>query len=202
MPGTILVGLTGGIGSGKSTVSAMLAAMKAVIVDADAISRRLTDRGGAAIGAIRTQFGPAFITPEGSLDRVRMRELAFTDPDGKRRLEAIIHPLVGQATQQQASEAIDQGRPCVVFDIPLLVESGHWRSKLHRILVVDCTEQTQIERVLARNGLPRSEIERIIATQASRKQRLAAADIVIHNQGLSLDALRATVAQLAEPFGL
>jgi dephospho-CoA kinase len=202
MPGTILVGLTGGIGSGKSTVSTMLAAMGATIIDADAISRSLTDTGGGAIPAISTRFGPAFITPGGALDRARMRELAFTNPDAKQQLEDIIHPLVGQATQQQARQAIDQGLPCVVFDIPLLVESGHWRSRLHRVLVVDCAEETQIERVVARNGMRGADVARIIASQAPRKHRLSAADIVIHNQNLSLDALCAEVAQLAGPFGL
>jgi dephospho-CoA kinase len=202
MPGTILVGLTGGIGSGKSTVAAMLAAMGAAIIDADAISRRLTEAAGDAIEAIRSRFGPTFITPQGALDRVRMRELAFRDPQAKQQLESIIHPRVGQATQLQARQAMDQGRPCVVFDIPLLVESGHWRSKLHRVLVVDCAEAVQIERVMARSELPRTEVERIIESQAPRRQRLAAADIVIHNQSLSLDALHAEVLQIAKPFGL
>jgi dephospho-CoA kinase len=202
MPGTILVGLTGGVGSGKSTVSAMLEAMGAVIIDADAISRRLTAVGGDAIEMIRSVFGQAFITPEGALDRSRMRDLAFKDQGAKQQLEAILHPLVGQTTQEQASQAMDQGRPCVVLDIPLLVESGHWRSKLHRVLVVDCAEEVQIERVVARNGLARNEVERIIGSQASRRQRLAAADIVIYNQTVSLEMLRAEVAQLAQPFGL
>lgn len=202
MPGTILVGLTGGIGSGKSTVSGMLAEMGARIIDADAIARRLTDPGGGAIEAIRARFGPDFITIEGALDRTRMRELAFSDPAARRQLEAIVHPLVGQAAQRQSSEAMEQRLPCLVYDIPLLVESGQWRPRLHRVLVIDCAEETQIERVLARNALPRTEIERIIASQAPRNNRLAAADIVIHNQNLGLDALRAEVAQLREPFGL
>jgi dephospho-CoA kinase len=131
-----------------------------------------------------------------------MRELAFKDQDAKRQLEAIIHPLVGATTQLQARRAIEKGLPCVVFDIPLLVESGQWRSRLHRVIVVDCPEETQVERVVARNGIPRAEVERIIASQAPRKHRLSAADIVIHNLNLSLDALRAEVAQLAAPFGL
>ncbi len=202
MPGTVLVGLTGGIGSGKSTVSQMLAARGAIVIDADAISRSLTASGGDAIAAIADQFGHGFITPEGALDRVRMRDLAYNDPGAKQRLEAIIHPLVGQATQQQASNAIESGKPCIVFDIPLLVESGHWRSRLHRVMVVDCSEEIQIERVMARNGLPRTDVEKIIAAQARRIQRLAAADIVIHNQGLSFDGLRSEVAQLAGCFGL
>lgn len=202
MPGTILVGLTGGIGSGKSTVSAFLAALGATIIDADAISRSLTEAGGGAIPSIRDRFGPAFVTPDGALDRIRMRELAFKDQDAKRQLEAIIHPLVGATTQLQARRAIEKGLPCVVFDIPLLVESGQWRSRLHRVIVVDCPEETQVERVVARNGMPRAEVERIIASQAPRKHRLSAADIVIHNLNLSLDALRAEVAQLAAPFGL
>ncbi len=202
MPGTILVGLTGGIGSGKSTVSAFLATLGATIIDADAISRSLTEAGGGAIPSIRDRFGPAFVTSDGALDRIRMRELAFKDQDAKRQLEAIIHPLVGATTQLQARHAIEKGLPCVVFDIPLLVESGQWRSRLHRVIVVDCPEATQVERVVARNGMPRDEVERIIASQAPRKHRLSAADIVIHNLNLSFDALRAEVAQLAAPFGL
>ncbi len=202
MSGTVLIGLTGGIGSGKSTVSGMLAARGAVVVDADAISRSLTAAGGAAIEPIAAEFGRNYITVEGALDRTLMRELAYHDLNAKRKLEAIIHPLVGRATQRQAQEAMDQRKPCVLFDIPLLVESGHWRPRLHRVLVIDCGEETQIQRVVARNGLTRHEVEKIIAAQAPRAQRLAAADMVIHNQALSLDGLRCEVAQIAGHFGL
>jgi len=203
MPGTtILVGLTGGIGSGKTTVSSMLEALGAVVIDADAISRSLTSPGGAAIPAIATELGSGYITAGGALNRDRMRELVYSDPGARKRLEAIIHPLVGLITQRQAREAMDEGQPCVVFDIPLLVESGQWRSKLHRIMVVDCEEETQIDRVVARNALSRVDVANIIAAQASRHRRLAAADIVIYNQGLNIDGLRAEVAQLAGAFGL
>jgi dephospho-CoA kinase len=202
MSGTVLIGLTGGIGSGKSTVSGMLAALGAVVIDADAISRSLTAAGGSAIEPIAAQFGRNYITPEGALDRTLMRALAYHDPSAKRKLEAIIHPLVGQATQLQAQRAMDQCKPCVIFDIPLLIEAGHWRARLHRVLVIDCAVETQIQRVVARNGLATSEVEKIIAAQASRTQRLAAADMVIHNQDLCLEDLRSEVAQIAMLFGL
>ena len=131
-----------------------------------------------------------------------MRELAFQDADAKRRLEAIIHPLVRHITQARTQEAIEKNIPCVVFDIPLLVESGQWRSRLHRVIVVDCDEQTQIERVMARNGLARDVVMRIIASQTNRLTRLSVADIVLNNQKRSLQALERDVTQLAEPFGL
>ncbi|MEO7129732.1 MAG: dephospho-CoA kinase, partial [Rhodoferax sp.] len=124
------LGLTGGIGSGKSTVAQMLGDLGAAVIDADAIARSVAQPGGAAIGPIATEFGSAFITPEGALDRERMRELAFADAGAKRRLEAIIHPLVGQETQRQVDTAMQQGHRCIVFDIPLLVESRRWRQNL------------------------------------------------------------------------
>ena len=199
---TLLVGLTGGIGSGKSTVAGLLARLGSEIVDADAIAREVTAKAGAAVPAIQVEFGPAFITDEGALDRGRMRELAFQDADAKRRLEAIIHPLVRHITQARTQEAIEKNIPCVVFDIPLLVESGQWRSRLHRVIVVDCDEQTQIERVMARNGLARDVVMRIIASQTNRLTRLSVADIVLNNQKRSLQALERDVTQLAEPLGL
>ncbi len=202
MSGTLLVGLTGGIGSGKSTVAGLLARLGADVVDADAVARDVTSADGAAIPAIRREFGLDYITREGALDRGRMRELAFRDADAKRRLESIIHPLVGQITEQRTRQAVRMARPCLVFDIPLLVESGHWRSRLHRVVVVDCDEQTQIERVTARSGLANEAVRRIIASQALRGSRLSAADIVLNNQNRSIEALACDVAQLAEPFGL
>ena len=202
MAGTLLVGLTGGIGSGKSTVAGMLSNLGALIIDSDAIARSVTAPYGAAIAAIRTEFGPDFVTADGALDRDRMRELAFQDAGSKRKLEAIIHPLVGQITAKHAQSAIDEKHPCVVFDIPLLVESGHWRLKLNRIIVVDCAEETQVERVMARNGMARADVLRIIASQAKRMSRLSAADIVICNERLSFEALGREVAQLADSFGL
>ncbi len=203
MAAATLLGLTGGIGSGKSTVAAMLADHGAAVVDADAIARSVTAPGGAAIAAIAQAFGAELITAQGALDRERMRTLVFSDPDAKRRLEAIVHPLVSQETECQAQAAIAQGRRSVVFDVPLLVESGRrWRQRVQRVLVVDCSVATQVERVMARSGLARAEVERIVASQASRAQRLAAADIVIHNQDLPLPALREEVRQLVGHFGL
>lgn len=202
MHGTILVGLTGGIGSGKSTVARMLTSLGAIVVDADEVSRGLTAPGGEAMPAITAMFGPAFVTPEGALDRARMRQLAYADPTAKRQLESIIHPLVGRATRREAQAAVESGKPCVVFDIPLLLEGGHWRSTLDRIMVIDCPEQSQIDRVMARSGWTRSEVEKVIALQTTRRRRVAAADIVLYNQGLSIEELNAEVTQVASAFGL
>jgi dephospho-CoA kinase len=196
------VGLTGGIGSGKSTILQMLARLGAGVIDADAISRATTAAGGAAIGAIARRFGSDFITAAGALDRDRMREHAYADPHARRQLEEIIHPLVGQESERQVQVALAAGARCIVFDIPLLVESGRWRARVDRVLVVDCSPATQIERVVARSGLKPQEVEAIIAAQAPRGQRLAAADLVICNEGLSLEQLRHTVVQAAPRLGL
>jgi dephospho-CoA kinase len=171
------IGLTGGIGSGKSTVAKILAECGAVIVDADAISRQLTATGGDAISAIGQIFGAAFITPAGALDRDAMRQQVFSDPAAKRRLEAIVHPLVTAETARQASAAESNGARCLVFDVPLLVESGRWRQQLHQVLVVDCTEELQISRVMARNGWAREAVQKVMDAQAKRAQRLEAPDI-------------------------
>ena len=196
------IGLTGGIGSGKSTVLQMLVRRGAAAVDADAISRGTTAAGGSAIPAIRQQFGDDFVTPEGALDRARMREQAYADPAARRRLEEIIHPLVGQAIQRQVGLAVQAGHRCVVYDIPLLVESGRWRGQLDRVLVVDCSPETQVQRVVARSGLQPDEVRAIIAAQAPRGLRLGAADLVICNEALTLPALAAEVEQAAQSFGL
>jgi dephospho-CoA kinase len=197
------IGLTGGIGSGKSTVASMLAKHGAAVIDADAISRSVTAPGGRAIEAIATIFGADMITPDGTMNRQAMREQIFQDPQAKRQLEAIIHPLVSLITAEQAQHALDTGHRCLVFDVPLLVESGErWRRQVDRVLVVDCNTETQRQRVMARNGLPPEEIDRIIAQQASRAQRLACADVVIVNQSLSLAELEAQVTQVAADFGL
>lgn len=200
------IGLTGGIGSGKSTVGRLLVARGALLVDADAIARQVTAPGGAAIHEILRRFGSAAITADGAMDRDRMRQLAFNDPTVKQQLEAIIHPLVSQETLQQYEQAVRAGSSCIVFDIPLLVESGRWRQQLDRVLVVDCSEATQIARVVARekgrSGWTRDVVEKIIAAQASRAQRLAAADICLYNDNLSLEALGLQVTQLARRFGL
>jgi dephospho-CoA kinase len=199
---TIRVGLTGGIGSGKSTVLRMLADLGAATIDADAISRGTTAAGGAAIPAVLQAFGADFITPEGALDRERMRRQAYADPGARKRLEGIIHPLVGQESARQVQAALDAGARCIVFDIPLLVESGRWRSQVDRILVIDCSPETQLARVAARSGLQAEEVLAIIAAQAPRALRLAAADVVICNEGLSLEALRDNVVQAARRLGL
>lgn len=196
------IGLTGGIGSGKSTVGRVLAACGAALIDADVIARQLTAPGGLALAEIARQFGPQIMAPDGSMDRERMRALVFDNPGRKTELEAIIHPLVSQQALLQSQEAMSAGARCLVFDVPLLVESGRWRQQLDRVLVVDCDEATQVTRVMARNGLARDMVEKIMAAQASRAQRLAAADICLYNEGLSLAALDLLVRQLARRYGL
>jgi len=187
------IGLTGGIGSGKSTVAGLLASHGAAIIDTDAIARRLTLPGGAAIPGIRDTFGDALIDASGAMDRERMRALAFTDPQAKKRLEAILHPLIGIETAREA----DASTPRVkVFDVPLLVESGRWRAIVDRVLVVDCSVETQVERVMRRAGWAEDAVRRVIAQQATRAQRLACADAVIVNDGLSLEQLAVEVNQL------
>jgi dephospho-CoA kinase len=198
----IRLGLTGGIGSGKSTVAQMLAGFGAAVVDADAISRAVTAPGGAAIGALKAAFGVGMVSPEGGLDRDAMREMVFADPTARRRLEDIVHPLVGEAIAAQTEAALEAGARCVVFDIPLLVESGRWRRALDRVLVVDCQEDTQCARVAARSALTPLAVRQIVAAQAPRLTRLAAADYVIFNDGISIEQLGGTVGQLAPEFGL
>lgn len=195
-PSPFRLGLTGGIGSGKSTVGQMLMDAGAALIDADAISRSVTAPGGSALAAIAQTFGSEYITAEGALDRDRMRTLVFSDTSAKQRLEAIIHPLVSLATQAQANAAVEAGHKLLVFDVPLLVESGRWRAQLDGVLLVDCEVATQIERVMARSGLSAETVQGIIDAQASRAQRLAAADWVIFNDGLLLEAVRAEVHQI------
>jgi dephospho-CoA kinase len=197
------LGLTGGIGSGKSTVGTMLAELGAVLVDADRIARELTAPHGAAIEAIRVAFGPEFIDAGGALHRARMRELAFTRPEARAQLEAIVHPLVTLHSDLQARQAAEQGYPVIVFDIPLLVESGRWARRLDAVVVVDCSAETQIERVMRRSGLTPEAVQGILASQASRPQRRAVADAVIANDGdCSLEQLHGRTRQLAALFGL
>jgi dephospho-CoA kinase len=196
------IGLTGGIGSGKSTVLQMFADRGAAVIDADAISRATTAPGGAAVAAIAQQFGADFIAPDGALDRDRMRQHAYADPQARRALEAIIHPLVAAESARRVEAAIDAGVPCIVFDIPLLVESGRWRQQVDKVVVVDCAPQTQVARVVARSGLAPEAVRAIMAAQATREQRLAAADIVICNEQLTLQRLRDIVEQVARSFGL
>ena len=193
------IGLTGGIGSGKSTVAHMLVARGAYLIDADAIARSVTLPGGAAIAPVAHTFGPAYITPEGALDRDRMRQHVFAHPNAKQQLEAIIHPLVAQESERQAQLGLSSGAKALIHDIPLLIESGRWRAQLDAVWVVDCQVETQIQRVMARSQLPRETVEHIIAAQATRAQRLTAADVVIVNEGIGLEALQSQVNAL--PFG-
>ena len=202
MPGPMRLGLTGGIGSGKSTLGQMLKACGAALIDADAIARSVTATGGAAIAEIRAAFGPSAIDAAGAMDRTRMRELAFTDPQARTRLEAIVHPWVNRLTDQQARNAVAAGQAVMVFDVPLLVESGRWACKLDAVLVVDCSAETQIERVMARNGLQRAAVTAILEVQASRKARRAAADVVVLNDGIALVDLQREAEQIARLFGL
>ncbi len=187
------IGLTGGIGSGKSTVARLLVERGVVLIDTDAIARSLALPGGAAIKAIRTEFGATAIDPSGGLDRARMRELVFADVSAKERLEAILHPMIGIEVSRQALAAADRS---LVFDVPLLVESSHWRTRVDRVLVVDCNEATQVERVMQRSGWTREAVQAVVAQQASRHARRAAADAVIYNDGLSLDQLAHEVGML------
>lgn len=197
------IGLTGGIGSGKSTVAGLWAGLGAAVIDADAIARSVTTPSGRAIEAIAQTFGSHMIGADGAMDRQAMRERVFTDPQAKRQLEQIIHPLVSQITTEQTQAAIAEGKRCLVFDVPLLVESGtRWRRQVDRVLVVDCDEDTQCQRVIQRSGLSAEEIQRIIGLQATRAQRLACADAVIFNQDLSLSELEAQVTQVVADFGL
>lgn len=191
------LGLTGGIGSGKSTVAGMLAARGGAVIDSDAIARSVTAANGSAIAAISQSFGAEFLTPDGALDRERMRALVFSDLSAKLRLEAIVHPLVAMATQAQAQQAILSGHTLLIFDVPLLVESSRWRKLVDQVLVIDCLENTQIDRTMVRSGLTREAVQNIIRAQATRTQRLAAADITLFNEGLDLEQLRLTVDALA-----
>ena len=199
---TARLGLTGGIGSGKSTVAQLLVQCGAALIDADQLSRSVTGAGGAAMAAIAQAFGPEYANADGALDRDRMRALAFSQPAARKQLEAIVHPLIDQLTADQVNAAIASGQRLIVFDIPLLVESSNWRRKLDAIAVVDCRVETQISRVMARNALAPTAIESIIAAQASRSARRAAADMVFYNDGLSLHALQVQVQQVAAQFGL
>lgn len=194
-----LVGLTGGIGSGKSTVAGMLATLGAHVLDADHIARTLTLPGGAAIPAIRLAFGKRMIAADGALDRDAMRAAVFADPGTRHTLERITHPLIGQAISQ-AIAALPAGT--VVLDVPLLVESDRWRTQLAAVIVVDCPVHTQIDRVASRNGWSADTTLAIIRSQASRSARLAAADAVLWNDGLTQAHLQAQVTQLAARLGI
>ncbi|RKT25121.1 dephospho-CoA kinase [Paraburkholderia sp. RAU2J] len=185
-----VVGLTGGIGSGKSTVADLFAAHGVSLVDTDLIAHRITAPHGIAMPPIAAEFGPAFVAADGSLERARMRELVFSDEGARKRLEAITHPLIRAETKREQREA--QG-PYVIVVVPLLVESGSWQHRVNRVLTVDCSVETQIARVMSRNGFSRDQVLAIIARQATREARLAAADDVIDNDNAPLSTLKAQV---------
>jgi dephospho-CoA kinase len=178
-----LVGLTGGIGSGKTAVSDLLGALGAGIIDTDLISHQITAPSGKAIPLIAKAFGVEFIDPQGALNRPKMRTLVFEDPKARQILEQITHPLIQQETAKQAFELVNSGVPYLVFVVPLLIESGSWVNLIDYLVVVDCPEETQIQRVMHRNNMTRSEVENILKAQTNRSTRLAAANTVIENQG-------------------
>jgi dephospho-CoA kinase len=186
------VGLTGGIGCGKTTVADMFAALGAAVIDTDEIARSLTGPHGAAMPAILAEFGLGFATPDGALDRGKMRELAFSDPGARTRLETILHPMIRAATAAAADAAVG---PYLMYVVPLLVESGGWRGRVDRVLAVDCPEALQVARVMARSGLPEAQVNAIMAAQATRAQRLAEADDVIVNDD-GIEALEPQIARL------
>ena len=182
------IGLTGGIGSGKSTVAGYWVALGAHLIDTDALARALTAPGGAALPRLRDEFGPGVLDAAGALDRASMRALAFSDATAKRRLEGILHPLIGAEAMRMAAASNSRA---IVFDVPLLGESSPWRERCDRIAVVDCSESVQIERVMARSGWDRDQVRNVIAQQTPRAARRAIADAVIDNDGpRSLEALR------------
>lgn len=189
---TFTVGLTGGIGCGKTTVADLFAARGASIVDTDQIAHVLTAPHGAAMPALLDEFGAGFATPDGALDRAKMRALVFADPGARARLEAILHPRIREAT---AAAALLATGPYVIFVVPLLIESGSWRERVTRILAIDCPEAVQVARVMARNGLDEAQVRAIMAAQATRAERLAAADDVILNDA-GVEALLPQVERL------
>lgn len=191
-PAPFSIGLTGGIGSGKTTVADLFGELGAAIIDTDAIAHQLSAPGGAAIAAIRAAFGDDFITAEGAMDRARMRAHVFADSDARKQLESILHPLIRSETARAAAAARGD---YPIFVVPLLVESQQWRNRTSRILVVDCAEDVQIKRVMQRNAMPRAQVEAIMAAQATRAERLAAADDVIENN-LDTAALLPQIAAL------
>ncbi len=179
-PKHLLIGLTGGIGSGKSTVAALFAQLGARIVDSDELSHKLTQSGGTAIAAIRDAFGPHFIDATGALDRAKMRELIFFHATEKKRLEAILHPLILAQTKQLAEASTSA--PYTLVSVPLLFEAEGYRNWLGRTLIVDCPEEVQIERTMQRSGLDKSVVSAIISQQMARHERQKLADDLIHNE--------------------
>lgn len=192
----LIIGLTGGIGSGKSAVASRFASHGIAIVDTDLIAHSLTGPEGAAIPQIRQAFGKDMIAADGRLDRARMRTLVFASPEARQQLEHILHPMIRTESERQCAAAIS---PYVILAVPLLIESGAYRERCSRICVVDCPPSLQVERVRVRNGLSVEEVEAIIAAQSSREARLAAADDVIDNSS-SLDALWQQVDALHQRY--
>ncbi len=192
-----VIGLTGGIGSGKSAAADRFAALGAHLVDTDVIAHGLTRPGGAAIDAIRALFGAESIAADGSMERAKVRAIVFADPAARKDLEGVLHPMIRAESARQIAAA--GAAPYVVHVVPLLVESAGHRNRVNRVLVVDCTEEVQVARVKQRSGLAEDEVRRIIAAQAPRAERLAAADDVIDNSG-PLAALAPQVEALHERY--
>jgi len=188
----LVVGLTGGIGSGKSAAAEEFGRLGATVVDTDAIAHELTQSGGAAIGEIRRRFGSAYVEPTGAMDRAKMRALVFRDPAAKRKLEQLLHPMIRAESERRIAAA---SGPYVIHVVPLLVESAEYRQRVARVLVVDCPEAVQVERVRRRSSLSEEEVRRIIGAQIKSEVRLTAADDVIDNAG-TLDALHKQVREL------
>ena len=195
----LVIGLTGGIGSGKSAVADCFARQGVPVVDTDALAHELTAPSGGAISALRQAFGNGMLTAEGALDRVAMRRLAFSDVEARKRLEAILHPMILDLAKARCHAHLASGAPYVMVVVPLLLESGADRDWLSRVAVVDCDDETRMQRVMRRSHLDREEVERIMATQVDRQARLAVADDVIQNTG-SLDDLAGVVGALDEKY--
>ena len=193
------MGLTGGIGCGKSTVAGKLKALGSGLLDADSAARAICASSGRAIPAIRAEFGPAFLAADGSLNRDLMRETIFRDQSAKRTLEAITHPLVAVELEEQRATLKER---VIVFDIPLLVESPHWRHKLDFVVVIDCALTEQVRRVMTRDGWSQELTLSIIHSQASREMRLSAADFVVDNSTGTIQKLDCQVQDLAALLGL
>ena len=192
----LVIGLTGGIGSGKSAAADEFARLGATVVDTDAIAHELTGPGGAAIPEIKRQFGGVFVDAGGAMNRKRMRDLVFADAEKKQRLEALLHPMIRTESARRIASAAG---PYAVHVVPLLVESADYRQRVGRVLVVDCPEESQVARVRQRSGLPEGEIRRIMASQVQREKRLVAADDVIDNSG-TIAAMQQQVRQLHEKY--
>jgi dephospho-CoA kinase len=190
------VGLTGGIGCGKSSATDMFLALGAGIVDTDEIARELTRPGGKAMEAIRDAFGPEYIAPDGGLDRRKMRRLVFSDPQARKKLESILHPLIREEARRRIAAA---SAPYVIVVVPLLLETGAYRDLISRVAVVDCSEALQVARTTARSGLTDEEVRAIMAAQLPRAERLAAADDVLNNDG-DFESLRRQVDALHRKY--